>query len=230
MARQTRNHNIGTLNEGHLHANLKEWYAEPNDRFEVEIEGFVIDLLRDQLLIEFQTKNFSIIKRKLTELTERHYLRLVYPIPQEKWILKRTGEDNQREIRRKSPKRGTVEDVFIELVRIPTLIKRSNFELHVLLTQEEEVRRHEKNRAWRRKGWLIQERRLIKVVDDTLFRNPQDFSSLLPDTLPREFTTADLAKAIEKPRWLAQKMSYCLREMGEIKPAGKQGNAFLYTR
>ena len=38
--------NIGLLNEKPLHAALKEWYAQPEDRFEVSVDGFVIDVVQ----------------------------------------------------------------------------------------------------------------------------------------------------------------------------------------
>ena len=50
---------IGLLNEKPLHAALKEWYARPDDRFETSVDGFVIDILRGDLLIEVQTRNFT---------------------------------------------------------------------------------------------------------------------------------------------------------------------------
>ena len=43
---------IGVLNEKPLHASLKEWYAKPGDQLEVAIDGFVIDIVRDDLLLE----------------------------------------------------------------------------------------------------------------------------------------------------------------------------------
>jgi hypothetical protein len=36
---------IGTLNEGALHAQLKDWYRRPGDRVEQLIDGFVVDLV-----------------------------------------------------------------------------------------------------------------------------------------------------------------------------------------
>ena len=50
---------IGLINEKPLHASLKQWYARPGDRFEVPVDGFVIDIVRDNLLIEIQTRNFA---------------------------------------------------------------------------------------------------------------------------------------------------------------------------
>jgi len=62
---------IGTLREGPLHASLKQWCARPGDRFEVPVDGYVIDLVRDDLLIEVQTSGFSSMKEKLRDLLER---------------------------------------------------------------------------------------------------------------------------------------------------------------
>ena len=50
---------IGSLNEKQLHAALKEWYRDAGDGVEVEVDGFVVDLVRDGLLIEIQTRGFS---------------------------------------------------------------------------------------------------------------------------------------------------------------------------
>ncbi|MCP4543794.1 MAG: hypothetical protein GY832_42315 [Chloroflexi bacterium] len=221
---------IGTLNEKPLHAALKKWYAQPGDQFEVSVDGFVIDIVRGDLLIEIQTANFSAIKRKLTKLTAQHPVRLVYPIAWEKWIVKLAKDGNGQSGRRKSPKRGALEHVFGELVRLPQLISNSNFSLDVLLIQEEEVRRYDGKRGWRRKGWVTHERRLLRVMDNRLFETPTDVATLLPSDLTEPFTTSDLAAAIAKPRWLAQKMAYCLREMNAITAEGKRGNAILYAR
>jgi len=221
---------IGTLNEKSLHAELKAWVHCPGDQVEVEVEGFVVDIVRDGLLIEVQTRNFTAIKPKLITLVERHPIRLVYPIAERKWILK-VGEDGQTPIsRRRSPKQGTFELVFGELVRIPTLLANPRFSLEVLLIHEEEQRRYEAGRAWRRKGWVTHERRLLEVVDRRLFESPEDLGDLIPAGLPGEFTTADLTEAIHRPRRLAQQMAYCLRELGLIERIGQQGNALLYTR
>jgi hypothetical protein len=221
---------IGTLNEKSLHAALKEWYGRPGDRFEVPIEGFVVDIVRDNHLIEVQTGNFASIKRKVKTLTENHQLRLIYPIAQEKWIV-RLAKNGSGIVsgRRRSPKRGSLEQVFRELVSFPGLIANPNFSLEVLFTREEEVRCHDAKRGWRRGGWITQERRLLDVVDRKVFKDAMDMLALIPPDLTGSWTTADLAEAIGQPRWLAQKMVYCLREAGVVRVVGKQGNAILYA-
>jgi hypothetical protein len=221
---------ISTFNEGPLHAALKAWYARPDDRLEAEVDGFIIDIVRGPLLIEIQTGSFSGIKDKLITLSQRHPVRLIYPIPREKWLVKLAREAGAPPKRRKSPKRGRVEDLFQELVSFPELLKRPDFEIEVLFTQEDEVRRYDPRRGWRRRGWVTEERRLLKVVERRRFTTPDEMAALLPGELTETFTTADLADALARSRRLAQKMAYCLRKMGALAPIGKQGRAILYAR
>jgi hypothetical protein len=221
---------FSTLNEKPLHAALKVWYAQPDDEFEVPVDGFIIDIVRDDLLIEVQTGSFASIKPKLIDLTTRHPVRLVYPIAQEKWIVKLGQNDDEPISRRKSPKRGGLVHLCVELVSFPHLLNHPNFSVEALLIQEEETRRYDGRRAWRRKGWVTHERHLLEVIEQRLFITPHDLAKLIPSTLVDPFTTADLAAALAIPRRLAQKMAYCLREMNEIAIVGKQGRAILYTR
>ena len=211
---------IGLLNEKPLHASLKQWYARPGDRFEVPVDGFVIDIVRDDLLIEIQTRNFSSIKSKLNKLAHSHRVRLIYPIVQEKWIVRGST-------RRKSPKKGRFEDLFWELVSIPHLLSNPNFSLEVLMIRQEEVRRYDGKRKWRTRGWVIEGHRLLEVLDQRMFVHSTDWLRFLPDDL-ESFTTGDLANVIATRRELAQKMAYCLREAKMIELIGRRGRANLY--
>jgi hypothetical protein len=222
-------HHIGALNEKALHADLKQWYSQPGDKVEVKVDGFFIDIVRNNLLIEIQTRNFSAIKRKLLTLTANHAVRIVYPVAREKWIV-RQGKDGKQLGRRKSPKRGTVLQVFEELVSFPELMTHANFSLEVLSIQEEEVRRYDKRRGWRRHGWVTHERRLLKVLDRHILVDPVDCGHLLPQDLTEPFTTRELADALDRPRRFAQKMAYCLHRMGILTQTGKRRNARLYIR
>jgi len=221
---------IGTLNEKPLHAALKQWYVRPDDLTEVPVDGFTIDIVRGDLLVEIQTCNLSGIRHKLTKLLEQYAVRLVYPIAQERWIT-RESKDGRRVLgRRKSPKRGAFESLFVEFVSIAPLLAHPKFSLQVVLIQEEETRRLDRTRNWRKKGWGTHERRLLQVVDQWLFESPQDLLERIPTAVPELFTTADLAEAIGQPVWLAQKMAYCLRTMGAITVAGKRGRHILYEK
>jgi hypothetical protein len=220
---------IGVLNEKALHASLKAWLAQPGDLFEQPLDGFVIDIVRGEQLIEVQTRQVRAMRRKLDLLLAHHLVQLVLPIAVEKWVVKVDG--NGRSLsRRKSPKRGSVYDLFAELVSVPTLLGNPNLTLTVLLIQEEEVRRFDGNRSWRRKGWAAVERRLVQVVGQQTLTSTADAAALLPDGCPVCFTTADVGQAAGISSRLAQQMVYCLRELGEIEVVGKNGRFVLYQR
>jgi hypothetical protein len=222
---------IGTLNEKPLHAALKSLYALPGDQFEMPVDGYIIDILRGDLLIEIQTGNFFAIKKKLQRLVVHHPLLLIYPVAREKWLVKTKHQNGNVIIqRRKSPKRGSFEDLFYELVRFPELIIQPNFSLEVLLIEEEELRHYDAKKNWRRKGWVTDERRILQVLAQKKYQQPEDFAEFLPYTLPQSFTTSDLASSTHKPLRLAQKMAYCLRKMNIIEPVGKTGRSITYTR
>ena len=219
---------IGTLREKPLHASLKRWYARAGDRVEVPVDGFVVDLVREDLLIEVQTRGFSSMKQKITTLLDLgHRVRVVHPIPIDKWIVK-VDADGTVLSRRRSPRHGNPTDVFAELVSFPNLLADPHLEIDVILTNEEEYRRHTPNRSWRRKGWTVEERRLIDVVDTLLISDADDLAALLPTELPEPFTTDDLATMLSRPRRAAQQMAYCLRIADVIVAVGKSGNAVEY--
>ena len=221
---------IGTLNEGHLHASLKERYAQPGDRTEVVVDGYVVDILRGKLIIEVQTGNFAKINKKMRKLVKRHRVRLVLPVTQDKWIVKLPEKDAGKTQRRKSPKHGSFEDVFTELVSFPDLITHKNFELEVVLTREEETRRLDSRKRRRRGNWVTVERRLLEVTSQLAIRSGSDLLALLPPDLPDEFRTSELAAAFGRPRAIAQQAAYCLRKCGLIEQVGKEGNAIVYSR
>lgn len=201
---------------------------EPGDRVEAAVDGYIVDVLRDDLIIEVQTANFSSIARKLRDLVTRHRVRLVHPIPRDRWIVKLPRRRGEAMTRRKSPKHLGAIDVFSELVSIPELIGHENFELDVVLTGEEAVWRFDGRRGWRRRGWVTVERRLLEVYETLSLRCAGDYASMLPAGLPGAFMTSDLAAAMGCPRWMAQRVAYCLRHGGLIERVGSRGRAVVY--
>lgn len=220
---------IGTLRENRLHASLKTWYAQPGDRSEEKVGGYVIDLIRGELLIEIQTRNFSAIKKKLTRLLEEHPIRLIYPIPLARWIVHEDLDGNPLS-RRRSPYQGRIEILFNELVRIPLLTLHPGFSLEVLFIHEEQARSNDGRGSWRRKGVSITDRRLLDVLGQRVFLSAADYAALLPESLPDGFTTRELARAAAIPIRLAQKMVYCLRQMGLVEVSGLRKRSYVYER
>lgn len=221
---------IGSLNEQPLHAALKEWYAGDEGLSEVPVDGYVVDVIKDGCFIEIQTGNFSAIKTKLHQMIDVHRIKLVYPIADQKWLLKLPSKAGGSPTRRKSPKRETPAHIFMELVSFPELLIHDNFSIELALIHEEEVRKYTGEKPWYRNGWVVVERRLLDVVDTYSYQNGSELMKLLPVDLPETFTTADIAKRSDQPRWLAQKMAYCFRKMGVIECVGKKGRSKLYRR
>jgi hypothetical protein len=228
-SRQAGTPAIGTLNEGALHAQLKDWYRRHGDRIEQVVDGFVVDLVRGNLLVEIQTGSFAPLRRKLDLLTRQHRVRLVAPVPLVRRIIRLSDEGEILSARR-SPRRGRVEDIFNFLVSIPSLLCCPRFELELILSHQDELRVYRQGRAYRRHGWVVVGRRLVSVERSVRIRSPGAAASLLPPGLPELFDTAQLAEAASVERRLAQQMTYCLRAMGVLHTAGKRGNAILHRR
>ena len=219
---------IGTLGEKSLHADLKDWYAKHDDGIEVVVDGYHIDLVRDSELIEIQTANFYAIKTKLSKLLADHRVRLIYPIARERWIVRVDKAGHQLK-RRKSPKRGKLEDLFDELVSIPTLVTQPNLVIEVLLIQDELVWMNDGKGSWRRKGWSVADRRLLSVLESRTMVWPNSYQRYVPSSVSGGFTNRDLAKSMGARVTAARKITYCLSRMGIISCIGHRDRYKVYS-
>lgn len=216
------------MTEQTLHEQLKELYARETGEIESTMGDYRVDVVRGDLLIEIQTRSFSSIRDKLRDLTQENRVRLVHPIAYQKWIT-RLDEDKKQVSRRKSPRRGRVEDVFSELVYLPKLLMSPNFELEVVLVDLEEYWIDDGRGSWRRRRWSIHDKKMLELRERYLFKSPEDFKQLLPEALPKAFTSRMLSKETGLNMRLAQKMLYCLTKMNIVERNGKKGRAYLYS-
>jgi hypothetical protein len=216
--------------ESSLHSAIKKWYFLEGDKLEVKVDDFVVDIVRGDLLIEIQTANFSAIKPKLLRLLNEHKVRLVYPIPREKWIVHKSTTTGETFGRRRSPKKGRLPDLFSELIRIPTLFSKGNFSIEVLMIEVEETWCDDGRGSWRKKGASIEDRQLIRVFERQIFERKTDFLEVLPNDLPNPFSNRNLAKSLGIPVSQSRKMTYSLRKMGTITYVGKKRNQMLFAR
>jgi hypothetical protein len=215
--------------ESSLHQALKNRYTRTSeDRQEVTVDGYQIDVVTGGLLVEVQTGNFTHLKAKLANLLPNHHLLLVHPIPLDKWIVRLNGAGNQVISRRKSPRHGRVESVFSELVRIAPYLDHANLHLEVILTREEEILQNDGRGSWRRKGWSIVDRRLLEVVQVVALYEEKDFCRFISPGCPQPFTSRELAQALQVPTYLGYKIIYCLNAMHLLELAGQRGRARLF--
>jgi hypothetical protein len=218
---------IGTLNEFSLHADLIAYLSKPGDRLEAEIEGYYADILRGNQIIEVQTRNLGSLRKKIAAFSPHYQVTIAHPVPRIKWIV-RMNEEREVVGRRKSPKRGRVEEIFTELVRAWKLLDPPNVSLQVLLIDAEEIWLDDGQGSWRRKGWSISERRLLGVHSVVTFNTGKDFLGLLPRSLPEPFTNNQFAAESGIRAGLAGKITYTLRKMDIIELVGKNGNQHLF--
>jgi len=218
---------IGTLNEGTLHAALKRRYASPGDAFEVALEGFVIDLVKNpgtknESLVEIQTGSFAKLGNKLDRLLPANRLLLVHPIAV-KTVLERPGGYS-----RQSPKRGSIYSLFDELVSIPTLLDHPNLRLDVVLHNQIRKQVHDPQLRRRRGGFRTVDRHLTDIVDIQEFKEVGDLMRLLPSTLPEPFTTKDIATHAGCGRDAAQRLAFCFRAVSLIEEVGRTKAGYQY--
>lgn len=221
---------IGELNERSLHRALKARYAVAGGVTEQAVDGFVADVVAGGRVVEIHTGSFRPLRRKLPRLLERHPVTLVHPVARDRYIVKVSADPTVPPTRRRSPKHGSVFQVFPALAGIPALLAHPNLTLEVVMTVEEEVRAPNGRGSWRRGGWAILDRRLVDVVETCTITSMADLFSRLDADLPERFTTRDVAAAMRSPRRLGQLAAFCFREGGVAEVCGKEGNALVYRR
>jgi hypothetical protein len=220
---------IGTLRESSLHASLKALYARPGDELEAIRKGYVVDLVRPDELVEFQTGNFASLRPKLTALLAHHRVRLVHPVAVDRTIVRIDGDGVVRS-RRRSPVHGCHLSLFDELVSLPTLAAHPSLTFEVVLARVEEHRLDAPRTRRRRKPWRIVDRVLVEVLEQRSLTGAAGLAGALPDGLADPFTTADIASALGIDRALAQRIAYTLRLAGVIELTGRHGRALEYRR
>jgi hypothetical protein len=220
---------IGELNEGSLHAALKQHYARPGDALEVPLGGFVIDIVRglgtpDEQLIEIQTGSFGAMGRKLDHLLDGRRMLIVHPIAV-RTVLERDGR------RRTSPVKGRLHDVLDELVSLPTMLDHPALTLEVVLVETTAVQAPVPGRRRGRAAWRTVDRRLDRMLSVHRFGGMDDLRALAPGPLPDGFGTDDLALAAAVDRDTARKLAYCLSAAGVIEEIARtrQGKRYRWA-
>ncbi len=218
--------------ETSLHRQLKQLYAIEGSLVEQRVGRYRIDVVQPRQLVEIQLASLSAIRDKIAALVSDHQVLLVKPIVLRKHIVKCKRAGGQVVSRRLSPKRGTVIDVFDELVHFTRVFPHRRLTLEVVLVEIEEWRYPgHGRRRWRRDNdHIVEDQRLLEVHATEQFRRAGDLCRLLPATLPKPFHTGHIAEGLGVQRWIAQRMAYCLRETRAVKTVGKLGGAWLYEQ
>ncbi|AGA25506.1 hypothetical protein [Singulisphaera acidiphila] len=213
--------------ETSLHRQLKERYGpEMGGRSEVSIHGFRIDAVSPEgTLIEVQSGALGPLRAKLLRLLPEYRVRVVKPVVLTRRIAKRSRKDGVETSPRLSPKRGTLVDVFDDLIGLARVFPHPNLTVDVLAVEIDEVRIP--RRRW--PGYAVVDRRLREIAATVTLRQASDLWTLLPEAQAGSFTTLDLAERLERPVAFAQRVAYCLRLAGAVETLGKVGNRLIYV-
>ncbi len=221
---------IGMQNEKTLHAVLKA-YMEPDSRFhEIRVNGYIADICRDGVITEIQTARFDAMRAKLAAFLPSSKVRIVYPIPHEKWVIWVDPVIGHPGKRNRSPKKGTFADAFRELYRIRSFLAHPNLSLELMLIDLEEYRLQD---GWGRDGKRGShrfDRVPLGLYDSLTVETAEDYAALVPEALEEPFTSAGFAKASGCTRARAQTGLLVLTELGAVIRCGRQGRAYTYMR
>lgn len=215
-----------------LHRQLKARYENATSQTEAWVDEFRIDVVdhAQQRLIEIQSAALAALRGKTRKLLDQgHHVWIVKPLAARKFLVTRDIAGAKVVSQRWSPTRENLFHLFLELVHFVDLFPHPRLTLEVLLTIQEEQRIARPPRRWKGKNYRVADRVLTSVEHALELRTVQDLRSILPVDLPTSFTTEDLAKCASIPRWLAQKVAYCLRKTAAVQLAGKRGHAILYA-
>ena len=210
--------NIGQLNEKYCHAVIKKYLEWDENYHEIKIDRFIADICVGKRIYEIQTKNFHLLKQKLSCFLPMYQVQVVYPLHYIKYICYLDQDKKRRRVPRVLP----IYSIFEELYKIKPFIKHPNFSLKIIRMNVEEYRKLQNQHLIRYEMMPLE---LIQEIDlITTF----DYISLLPNTLPLEFTSFDLAKEAKISLSLAQVTLNVLNELEVVKRIKKQNRKYIY--
>ena len=220
-------HGIGMQQEKTVHAVVKNFEDPDEDHQEIPIEGYIADIYTGEEIIEIQNGNFYKMRGKLETFLPLYPVRIVYPIPHEKWniwIDPSTGELGKKN---KCSRRGHFYMAFQELYRIRPFLADPHLSVELLLIDMEEYRLRD---GWSRdgkRGSHRYDRIPLALYDRMLLTCPRDYCQFIPFDLEEPFSAAELGKAAHI-RGSFSTVLQILTQLGVVKRVGKRGNAFLY--
>lgn len=221
-------HGIGMQSEKTLHAVLKNYIDDNEDHQEIPVDNYIADIYHDGKITEIQTAQMGAMRAKLSRFLPQYPVRIVYPIPAEKWIIWIDPDTGELLKRNKSPLRGSFFHAFKELYRIRPFLRDQNLSLELLLIDLDEYRLLDGWSRNKKRGSHRYERIPLRLRDRLVLTCPQDYMMLVPEGLPENFTSADFARAVRFSKKGISTVLLLLTEMGVVTRIGKKGHSYLY--
>ncbi|MDG1873081.1 MAG: hypothetical protein P8J27_04165, partial [Mariniblastus sp.] len=213
-----------------FHRQLKDEFCDPGSEIEVKLGNYRIDVVNGKRLIEIQRSSLSAIRDKVAKLLAQGYIvDVVKPIVARKRLVKLDKKNGKEIDRRWSPSRGTILNLFDELIYFTRVFPHPNLTLIAPMVQIEEIRYpgNGRRRRQRKDNYVVKDRTILKLEEACFFRSVIDLQKLLPRRLPKVFDTKELSEVLKIPRHQAQQIAYVLRKTGAALEVGKRGNSIL---
>ena len=221
-------HGIGMQAEKTLHAVLKNYIDPDEDHQEIPVDGCIADIFARDRITEIQTANMNAMRARLSCFLPRYPVRVVYPIPAQKWVIWIDPDTGTLLKKNKSPLRGSFFHAFRELYKIRPFLKDPNLSFELLLIDMEEYRLLDGWSRNRKRGSHRYDRIPLRIADRMLLTCPQDYMQFVPEGLPEPFTAAEFAHEVGFRKKGFSTVLLLLTEMGVVERVGKKGNAYLY--
>ena len=221
---------IGRLNEGSLHKTLKLYFEPDISRHEIKIGRYVADVVNEDGIIEIQTRAFRNMKSKLEAFLSVGRVTVVFPIALKKdvvWLDPETGELSSPH---KSPKKGSVYDIFPELSQIVEFVSEQRLTVKVMLMSMTDVRMLCGWDKSRKRGSHREDRIPRELFDIVTLDSAADYEWLVPQTLTGAFTVKDFAVSAGIDSKTASPALRVLRRLGVVRVTGKKKNAYIYEK
>jgi hypothetical protein len=218
---------IGTARESSLHKTLKYRYTS-GGTIEEEIAGFIADGINKKgEFVEVQTGSFGPLKKKIQAFADLGTVNIIHPIIINKYI---EVFDNEKKklYRRKSPKKGSIYDLFNYLLYAPELVLYPALSIELAMVDVNEKRICDGKGSWRRKGISIKDRELIAWHDCIKLNSRADYKRFIPFKKGQKFSSAEFAKKAGIITGLSCKTIYVLKKINMIQKTNKIGRTWFY--
>lgn len=224
---------IGIQQEKILHKTIKYYLDFDESHHEVKIKksskGIIYaDIYDGNTIYEIQTRGFDKLREKLKELLNFYNVVLVHPIAYKKNIYKieETGEIVGPI---KSPKKGSIFEIFKELYKIKFLLNEPNLSIKIILCDMDEYRYVVVKKHYRSSGYIRERQIPTNIVSEINLNSIEDFKQLLLTFgLIDNFTSTDFARKTKITRQRAATALNVLTYMSVVERIGKEKNSYIY--
>ncbi len=228
LSREKEENGFGTLQEKTIHEVIKDFYCYDHDFQEQKRGRYIADIAIGDDIWEIQTRAFNKLRGILSAFLNEYHVTVIYPVAVEKkiyWLNQETGAITGG---RRSPRKGSAYDIFWELYKIRPFPQNPNLSIHIFMMDMEEYKLLNGWSRDKKKGATRYDRLPGKLRDIVRLERRADYLYFLPDSLPEEFTSLDLAKCAHITRDTAQTCLLILRDLEIVELIGKKGRSNLH--